>query len=314
MTVDMGLEALRAIPRQFVNDNRKAIKSVWTIYMKKVSTNDFLVEYMEMGGFADFPVRDEGAGMNFAKMDVGGKTRLQPDQRQLGFVITDRDKRFNRINKVERASKMLTQAALRTTERIAATPWNLAFTSTQKGWDGVCLCNTAHVRANGQTVANTPSAQVDLSVASLEAGLISFRIMPGSDGTIIDIRPRYLLVYPSEGPNARRILKNQQYYTGATGTAAGIPSNTPNAAATGVTNEYIQSFDLIVVENPYFTDTDAWFLVAATDEQEVLLVENEKMRERAFQHPFTEDFIYSLQFSQTAGHATDQGVYGSSGA
>lgn len=305
LTSDMGIDGLRAIPRKFVNDTRKQHPERFSMYMRKISSNEFMEQYEELGGFGDIPRRDEGDFMNFAKMDVGNITRIQPDTYQLAFAITEKARRFNKMNIVQRASQKLAIAARRTYEKIAAAPFNEGFSATVRlGTDGQPLFSTAHVRLNGATASNKASA--DLTTATLEAALVAFSLQTDQDGTYIDLTPKYLVVHPNEAPNAMRILRSQNYPQ--------MTAGVPNAADTGVPNDFIRNYNLILVINPYLTDTDAWFLLADKDEHEVIVVENEKFNDDSFIDPYTKDFVYSVQFSAIAAHATDIGAYGSEGA
>lgn len=302
MTTDMGIDALRKIPRRYVNENLKATPTKYTIYMNEETTDEFMLEWEEMGGFGDIPMRDEGDYLNFARPDVGNIVRIQPEVRQLAFAITERDRRFNKTNKVKRASEKLAQASRRTMERLAAAPLNEGFASTRLGADGQPLFSDSHVLLDGSTFDN--KATVDLTTATLEDALVVFSLMRDNDGTQIDLDPKYLVVHPAEYPNALRILNAQHYYTG------GVPS----AADTGVPNKYIQSFNLILVKNPYLTDTDAWFLLADKSNHGLVMVINEKFHDKSFVDEYTDDYIYSVQFAAIAAHTTWFGAYGSTGA
>lgn len=304
LTTDMGIQALQAIPRKFINEARKEHPAKYPQYMRKLNIDEFMIQYDQLGGFGDIPRRDEGGNMNFAKMDVGNITRIQPESYQLAFAITKKARRFNKIQIVERASKKLAIAARRTTEKIAAAPFNEGFSaSVRLGTDGQPLFSTAHERLNGATTSNRAAA--DLSSATLEAALVAFSLMRDEDGTFIDVTPKFLMVHPNEAPNAMRILRAMNYWT----PTGGVPSG----ADTGVPNDFIRNYNLVLVINPHLTDPDAWFLLADKDEHEVILVENEAFNDDSFIDPYTKDFIYSVEFAQIAAHATDLGAYGSSG-
>lgn len=305
MTTDMGIDAMRAIPRKFINDTRKEHAPIWSTYMRKVDTNEYYIEYFEFGGFGDIPLKDEGDYINVATPDTGDIARIQPEVRQLAFAITKEDRKYNRINKVERASKMLARAARRTVEKIAAYPLNVATSSVRVTTDGNPLVYNAHVLLNGSTYSNAGGG-VDLSISTLETALVAFSTMIDNDGTYIDLRPKYLVVSPYDAPNARRILRAQNYWT----PSAGLPS----AADTGVPNATVQDANLILVVNPYLTDPDAWFLLADKGDHELVLVENEAFNDRSFVDPYTSDYVYSVEFANIAAAPNPVGIYGATGA
>lgn len=316
LTTDMGIDALRTMKRQWVNQDRREHPPIWKQYMRKIDSDEFMEEFTEMGGFGDIPLKDEGDDLNFAKPDTGNITRIQPDVRQLAFAATKQDRRFNKIGKIERASKALARAARRTMEKLAAVPFNLGWSSTRLGSDGVALFSTAHVRADGSTAANTPTTQVDLTSETLEAALAQFALMTDNDGTYIDVKPAVLLVHTSNEANALRITGAQNYWLGGLSGSTPPQQNTwiPNAANTGVPNSYIRRYNLEVVASPYLTDTDAWFLLAPKSEHGVLIVENQAFEDRSFVDMYNQDYCYSVEFAWATGHVTDVGVWGSQGA
>lgn len=304
LTTDLGETALKPMIRKWINDSRKEYPKIYTQYMQDRFITDMYDEDMEMGGFPGIPILDEGDVMNFATPDIGKKTRYQPDTRQLGFAISDKVRRFNKIDVVRRYSQALERSARSTMEQIAALPFNIGFASTYVGSDNKPLFATDHVAVNGATIANKPSSDVDLTQASLEAAIGRFLSAKTSDGTPINLQPRYLLVHPSNLLNARRVVGADMYYS--------VSGTTPSGAASGAPN-VLRDYNLTVISNPYLTDEDAWFLLAAKDEHEVQVVRNENMHDRSFTDNYTLDVVYSVQFSMVSGWSTFIGVDGSSG-
>lgn len=308
MTTDWGYEELTPVISKFISDGNKAQPSVYKQFITDTTTDNFFVKRSRTGGFGDFPMLDEGDVMNYSLPDTGDSVVIQPERRQLAFAITFIDKKFNNMNKVQRYSESLRGAAMRTIEKVAVLPLNLGFDSGYPYVDGQPLFSLSHVRLNGTITANTPSSQVDLTMAALEAAYTSFIGTVGEDGTVINNIPRYLVVSTANAVNAARLLNSVNYYTGS-----GSGTNPPNAADTGVYN-FIKGLNLIPVVDPYLTDPDAWFLLADKSMNSYEMVWNEQLTPRGFDDNQTQDSVYSLAFSCMAALSTDLYVYGSSGS
>jgi len=309
LTTDMGVDELRAFNRKVINENRQEQAPVWQTYMRKETTNEYFQEYMEFGGFGLVPKKDEGDYLNFATPDIGDLARITPEGRQLAYAITREDKRFNRVQKVERATKMLARAARKTVEMIAAFPLNQGFSNTLRvTMDNVALFSASHVLLNAASASNLGTA-TDLAIASLEEGIVNFTLQKDNDGTYINIKPKYLVVHPANAPNARRVLRATNYWT-ATSTSNSLPDT---VADRGIPNATVQDAGLILVVNPYLTDQDAWYLIADKSEHELVLIENEAFNDRSFVDPYTEDYVYSVRFANIAAAPNWMGLFGNAG-
>ena len=303
LTTDMGSDGLKPQIRRWISTNAKEHPPLYRRYMNVENTDEAYVEDYETGGFGEFPIKDEGDFLNFAKPATGNKTRYQPIMRQLAFAITFEDKKFNKVNKVNKMLRGLARSGRATIEKVAAQPFNLGFSTAFKGADGQPLFSTSHTNPNGDTIANRPGTDVDLTVATLEAAIGTFLTMIGSDGFPIPIQPKYLVVHPSNFMNANRIVGAPNYFTGGT----------PSAADTGVPNT-IRRWDLEVVSNPYLTDSNAWFLLAAVGEHEIWVIFNQRPSDRMFDDEWTMDSIYSHFFALESGFSHYIGAYGTTGA
>jgi len=304
LTTDMGRDELTKIVRWYIGKERKEQPSVYSEFMKDVSTTEFYEEAMTIGGFGDAPLLDEGDYINLAKSPFGDIIRAQPETHQLGFVISEDDKQFNRIGKVETLSQKLSVAMRRTKERAAMLVLNDGFAGTNhRTTDNQPLFSTAHVLLNGDTVGNRPASDVDLTMASLEAAITNFMLQQDEDGTYMSVEPRYLVVHPSEYLNATRLLESKNYFTG------GVPS----AADTGVPN-VISRMGLKVIASPYLTDPDAWFLLGDKNDSSLRMITNRKLRDWSFQDNWTRDFVYGMDERYVAYAADWHGTYGSTGA
>jgi hypothetical protein len=145
----------------------------------------------------------------------------------------------------------LTEAFAQTMEIYAANVLNTATTyNASVGGDGVALCSTAHP-IDGQTIANTPTTQVDLNEATLLNAQISVRTnFRDQAGLKMFARFRKLIVPPQLEPVAIRLTKTElrpgtadNDVNAILSTAGGIPEGhmvmdflTSNYAWFGLTN------------------------------------------------------------------------------
>ena len=139
------------------------------------------------------------------------------------------------------------------TSALTFSPWQTPKDSTVNGTtisatstcDGVALLSTAHPIVTGGTYANTPSSTTALSLAALQAGIISMNKCLNARGNLERFEPR-TLVYPTDSKFlAGELLQSPQLPYTAT--------STPNLAPNGITG----------VEWTRLTNTTAWFLLAA---------------------------------------------------
>ena len=143
----------------------------------------------------------------------------------------------------------LTESFHQTKEIYAANVLNTATTyNSLVGGDGVALCSTAHP-IDGQTIANTPTTQVDLNEATLLNSMISIRTnFRDQAGLKMFARGRKLIVPPQLEPVAIRLTKTEL--------RPGTADNDVNAilsTAGGIPEGYM------VMD--FLTSSFAWFLL-----------------------------------------------------
>lgn len=118
-----------------------------------------------------------------------------------GFMITRRTVEDDKYGKANQASKWLAHAARLTYEYRAAALLDDAETGTFfKGIDGLQLCHTAHTLINSSlTVANRPAADVQLSVAGINALMDLWTVMKDENGDPMRAWPDKLAIGTNPG-------------------------------------------------------------------------------------------------------------------
>lgn len=311
MTTDMGADELKPQIRKFINETRKEYPEIYSLYSNRDTITDAFVEDYEIGGFGSIPKLDEGQTMNFLSMPTGAKTRYETDTYQAAFAITRKDKKYNKIDKVNKYIKRLERAFRVTAEQIAAIPFAVSFDSNFKLNDGVSLVNTAHTDLAGNTVSNRSASDTALGPSTLETAAGAFISMKDNNGQPIQIDPKFLLVGSTLSLVAERAVGAANYF--AVSGAGG--ESKPSSADTGVFN-VIKKFGMTVITNPYLNVNGgyAWWLIAAKDQHEVQVLWSQAPVDRAFDDNYTEDSVYSMLMEMVSGASTYIGVWGNYGA
>jgi hypothetical protein len=204
---DLLLPGLRGITGKYEQIPAQADK-VFTAFTSKLAlerTADMrylgLAQLKTEGGQTQF---DNSAGERFVynqeHMEIG-----------LGYAITRKAIDDNLYKtQFHPANLGLTESFRQTQEIYGANVLNTATTyNSQVGGDGQALCSTAHP-IDGQTIANTPTTQVDLNEATLLNAMISIRTnFRDNAGLKMFARGRKLIVPPQLEPVAIRLTKTE---------------------------------------------------------------------------------------------------------
>lgn len=118
-----------------------------------------------------------------------------------GFQITRRTVEDDKYNKAQQASKWLAHAARLTYEYRGAAFLDDSETGTFfRGIDNLPLCHTAHTLINSAlTVANRPAADIQLSVAGLNALMDLWTVMKDENGDPMRAWPDKLIIGTNPG-------------------------------------------------------------------------------------------------------------------
>lgn len=177
--------------------------------------------------------------------------------------------------------------------------YNNAFSSAiYAGRDGKALCATDHpITSTGGTRANMPAIAVDLSVAALEAAIQNFGTQVDDRGMPIDMRATTLLISEENRLNAKRILQSEL--------APGSNNNDINT---------LRGEGINVVVSHYLTDTDAWFLLAPTEQLDVVFYWREMPDTKTWDDDNADATYHKIRQRHSVGFGDWRGVYGSPGA
>jgi hypothetical protein len=203
-------------------------------------------EDVEVTGFGLAPVKAEGSDISFDSETQGGTTRYTHVAYASGWFCTYEEQKDNLYEIVGRRRTSALAFSMETTRQIvAANFFNRGFNSSYTYGDGKEAFATDHPTADG-TQSNELNPSADFSEAALEDLLIQIMDAKNSRGLNIALRPVDLLIPNNLMFEAIRVLKSE------------YQNDTANNAVNAVRTAGLLGKAPIV--NPYFTDTDAWFV------------------------------------------------------
>lgn len=219
----------------------------------------------------------------------------------LGFLITmEMMEDGDAFRNAKKFTEMLKFSALQTKEIIAANVYNNAFSGSflmQQG-DGVSMISTSHPTAAGNQSNLISGGSVDISEAALEQITIDIKNMKNARGLRVGAMPDKLLVSVSDEPAAHRILDGRE-----------------RSATADRDINYLNSQSKIpggIIANPFFTDSDAFFVTTNVPEGLKFLVRKELAIDTANDFS-TKNAEFSAIMRISTGWTDFRGVYGSAG-
>jgi hypothetical protein len=267
---------------------------------KVVSTDMDIWQASELHDMPLMKQVSEGEDYSFEAPAQGASKTLKPVKYGLGFSISE--------EAVDDAIAKLAKSARESQEIQAMNIFNNGF-STETTADGVAVFSTSHTLPSGGTIRNKLSSDADLSVTSLEQMLVDFETQFVGDSGIINlIRPKYLVVAPTNKRLAMELIGSELKATTATAGTDGI---------TNVNNmNSLKSDGLIVVSSPHLTDTDAWFLTADPSETGLRIVSRKPIETKAAAPDVgfkNDSILYKTRYREKIGVTHANGIFGTSG-
>lgn len=269
-------------------------------YRRKKSKKKF-ERFLTVTPFGDVPEKGEGERYASDFIRPGWQKDITPVEFGLAFVGTETSFEDDEIDVLAMKTKLMAFVARVTQEKYAARPFNNGFT-THLTPDGLSLFNTAHLLKGGGTFKNRPSSDADLGAASLEQALVDVQTDTKLEsGQLTSMVTSWILwVHPSNYLTACKLVDSQQ-----------DPESAMNAV-----NPLKTKYRITVMVNPYFSDSDAWFLEAADVETTgMVAVERIPIVQAPVRiDPWTENEIYKVRFRIAFDTFAAQNIYGTAGA
>lgn len=253
-------------------------------------------EDFPVAGFGTMPVSVEGGSVPYFDAIQGSTKRYSWSTYKMGFRITEEmmeDDLYGIMG--SKMSKALGRSARNNFEIVSHAPYNSAFDTSFVGFEaGVSLCSLSHATLRGQTIANRPTLDTDLSLLAVQAAIEHYHTLIDEAGLPIVFIPQLLVYNPGDHWIANQILKTQK-----------LPGGNQNDI-NQVANEGLSPF-----LDHYLTDPDAWFVLA--DEHQVNYFDRRKPTFTNTDDFETGDAKYKLTRRNGSGFSDWRGIYGSPG-
>jgi len=203
-----------------------------------------------------------------------------------------RDEKWGLINK---SVQSIGRSAKETQLVNAFNVFNGAFSSSlTPAFDGVALISSSHPSLVGNQ-SNTLAAQSDLSDTSLKEAERVFRKVQDERGKRLNIMPQCLLVAPDNMHTAREL--------------------TLSPFLPGTANNNINSIGKYqVIDSPYLTDTDAWFLLAAPRDHGLRVITRQELETDSDMDKKAGVLYYVADYREAVGADQWRGIVGSDGS
>jgi hypothetical protein len=285
--------------RKFAMGEYAARPTEYTEIFDMLSSSMAYEEDVETMGFGLPQVKGEGSATRYQDQNQGFIKRYTHVAYSSGYIVTREEMDDNLyLSRSFKRAKQLAFAFSTAKELVAANVLNRAFSTSYTGGDGAALLSASHSTLTGNQ-SNLIAVAADLSEASLESVLVQIELATNSRALPVAIRGQKLIVHPSEGFNAERIIKSS------------LQNDTANNAVNALKSRGMLPGGVVI--NHYLTDLDAWFI--KTDVQDGLLGFDRTAYE------FDQDNDFDTQNAKAKGYArysfgwTDwRGLYGSPGA
>lgn len=225
----------------------KEWKPLWSQMFEDRDSDKAYEKVIEATGFGQLVVKPEGQSISFDSDYEGAVNIFTHVVYGLGYIVTREEMEDDLYADVSKTrGKSLTFSTKTSVEVIHANVLNNGFTNSAPylGGDGVCLFSASHPTASG--LQSNLLTAADFSETALEDGLKQIFRAKNARGLQINPTAQKLFVSTDDIFNATRVLESQLH----TSTA----NNDINAT---------RAMGMLpggVMMNPYFSDTDAWFL------------------------------------------------------
>lgn len=226
----------------------------WPEMFYRTTSTMMYEEFVSGNTFGHVPVKDEADNIAYASESQAFTHQVTPVIYAMGYQVTYEEGKNDLYETLgKRRGARLALAFQRTKEVVHANLFNRAFNSSYTFGDGKELCATDHPTYFGNQ-SNELSTPADLSEAAVEDLCILIRKAVDNVGNKINLMPEKLVYAPDNCFNATRILESDLQ--------SGTANNDVNAIKSrGPIKKHM--------DNPYFDDSDAFFIltdIAQTDQ------------------------------------------------
>lgn len=252
----------------------------------------------QLAGLTALQRRGEGEPAAFENFVQGSEKTVYPDDFALGFAVTRNMWDDDKTGHIKKAFAELGKAAAYTREILFWDLFNAGFvTTTRTGIDSAALFAAhSYVNASG-TQSNYAATASSLTMDSLQEAMDHFENLKNEVGRPISMKPKLLVVGPSNRWKAEELLHSEYN-----------PENA-NSAKNTVSDKGLQ-----YMVSHYLSSDTAWFLAADKKNHDLRYLNRKPLALSSWDDPDTGNakFLASMRALATFFHW--RGVYGNAGA
>lgn len=246
---------------------------------------------------------EEGEDYSFVTSKQGASKTLSINKYGLGISISEEAIADGKFDDLADLMRKLARSAQESREIAFVNLFNNGFSS-ETTPDAVAAFSASHTFPSGRTMSNVLPVASDLSESSLQQARYLFSTtFIGDTGIIYKLKPRKLLVHPSNEAYAEELV-------GSSGKPDTNDNNLNSLARHGIQ----------VVSSPHLTDEDAWFLLAESGDgvgPGCIIVEREGIVTKAGGPGvgfMNDSVLYKSRYRENMGWVHPYGVIASAGA
>ncbi|CAB4120963.1 hypothetical protein UFOVP1_56 [uncultured Caudovirales phage] len=216
------------------------------VFPKEMSDKNF-EEDLNMHYFGMASVKNQGEALPYDVVGQGPTQYYTHVVYGLGYIITKEAITDNLyMQQAKEQTEALAFSMDITKETVAWNILNRAFNSSYTGFDGVSLCNSAHLLTAGGTYSNVPTTACDLSELAMEQAIYSIQGFTNDRGLLIKANEDTLIIPRQLQHEAIRILGGDERY------------NTANRDINAMKRK--GQFPGGIVMSHYLTNSKSWFI------------------------------------------------------
>jgi len=182
----------------------------WKSVFKDLKTSDDYERVMRIAGLGPMRKIVEGQGILIEEPAFGSTKDFTLVRYGNGFRITDRMKRFNKINIMKMLTDSLKKTMLEGQDIEVMKLWNNSTATTYAaGFDGLALASNSHTTLTDAGTTYDNYLNLALSNAALESALLYFDAIYDDKGNIMIRKPEQLVINKSLRFTAAQLLKSE---------------------------------------------------------------------------------------------------------
>lgn len=229
---------------------RKASEALWKKLVNTKSSNRAYEEAAYFGGLGLPAKKPEGQAISYDDFVQGPTKRWTHTTYGLATTITEEmieDSLYSEVpTRMQEQVAELGDSFGELWEILVHDVFNSGTaTTSHTAGDGLAVFSASHTALRGGTWSNLLSPAADLSATSLQTAIQTFTTQKDDTGKYQIIKPKYILVHPNNAWKTWELLESKY---------------DPESANNSVNS--IRKWGLTPIVSPYYTDTDAFTLIA----------------------------------------------------